>query len=122
MRVAILNISIGRYTVFWKEFYETCELNFMPNDEKEYFVFTDDMNIIYGKEKNVHLIFQDDMGWPYNTMKRFHLFKSIESELLKFDYIFFMNGNMVFLKKLERTFINPNKNIITLEHPRICKI
>ena len=41
MKIAIIYIGIGRYTVFWDEFYKSCEKNFIRNAQKHYFYFTD---------------------------------------------------------------------------------
>lgn len=40
-KVGMLYICTGKYTVFWPEFYRTFNEKFLPNCEKEYFVFTD---------------------------------------------------------------------------------
>ena len=39
--IGMLYICTGKYTVFWPEFYETFNRNFLPGYKKEYFVFTD---------------------------------------------------------------------------------
>lgn len=120
MKVAILNISIGSYSIFWKDFFISAEENFLPEYEKHYFVFTD-KEYLYGIESDkVSIIFQKDLGWPFNTMKRFEMFEKCEEELKKYDYIFFINGNAIFKKKLTRNFINENKNIITIVHPGLA--
>lgn len=117
MKIAMLNISIGRYDVFWKDFYLTAEENFLPGHEKHYFVFTDNMNIYGNDRQNVSLLEQGNLGWPFNTMKRFHMFKRVEDKLKEYDYVFFINGNALFKQPLKDEFINPDKNIITIIHP-----
>lgn len=117
MKVAMLNISIGNYDIFWKDFYLTSKQNFLPNAEKHYFVFTDN-NELYGVDfEDITLIYQENLGWPFNTMKRFAMFKRIIDHLEHFDYIFFVNGNALFLEELNENFINPDKNLITIVHP-----
>lgn len=117
MKVAILNISIGKYDVFWEDFYRTAEKNFLPKEDKHYFVFTDN-NDLYGSNlENVSIIYQKNLGWPFNTMKRFEMFKRITEKLNKYDYVFFINGNALFMKELTSDFIKINKNIITIIHP-----
>ena len=49
MKIAILYICTGKYNIFWKDFYTSCEKNFIPNSEKHYFVFTDAENIDFEK-------------------------------------------------------------------------
>jgi hypothetical protein len=42
-------------------------------------------------------VYQEKMGWPYDTMLRFKMFNSIKETLLEYDYIFFLNANMLFV-------------------------
>lgn len=115
MKVAVLNISIGEYIVFWKDFYLSAEKYFLPGHRKQYFLFTDS-KAVYTAD-NVTVVAQEDMGWPFNTMKRFNMFRKIEPMLEKYDYIFFVNGNALFEQELSESFINREKNIITISHP-----
>lgn len=41
--VAILYIATGRYTVFWKYFYRSAEKHLLPNSNKHYVLFTDNL-------------------------------------------------------------------------------
>lgn len=117
MKVAMLNISIGNYDIFWKDFYLTSKEKFLPNSEKHYFVFTDN-DELYGYDfDDITLIHQQNLGWPFNTMKRFAMFKRIIDRLEQFDYVFFVNGNALFLEELNENFINQEKNLITIVHP-----
>ncbi len=115
MKVAILNISIGDYAVFWKDFYLSAKQNFMVDCDREFFIFTDKDNIFGNDQDDVHILYQEDMGWPFNTMKRFHMFRSILDQLEGFDYIFFVNGNALFSYPLTSDLIT--KNLVVVEHP-----
>lgn len=115
MKIAVLNISIGEYVVFWEDFYKSAQKNFMVDCEREFFVFTDKDEIFAEDDKHVHKIYQKDMGWPFNTMKRFHMFRGILDELKEFDYIFFANGNALFTYPLTSEILK--RDLITVEHP-----
>lgn len=117
MKIAVISINIGDYVVFWEKFYESAEKNFIPEWQKDYFVFTDKEDVLDLKKDNIILIHQEDMGWPYNTMKRFALFRKIIDQLSEYDYVFFANANTEFVQKISTGFIDPQKNIITVEHP-----
>ena len=56
--IGMLYICTGKYTVFWPEFYETFNRNFLPGYKKEYFVFTDAPSIAHGDDPAVHRIDQ----------------------------------------------------------------
>lgn len=117
MRVAILYICTGKYSVFWKEFYESFEMNFLPETQKKYFVFTDSKKLPYQDKSNVCLIPQRNLGWPDNTLQRFSLFVREEERYKNFDYIFFMNANFLCVKKVrEEDFLPTEENLLVAEH------
>lgn len=90
-KIAILYIATGRYIIFWDGFYQSAEKNFLPNYKKHYFIFTDAETQKFGK--NVTRIYRKQHAWPYDTLDRFDLFASIENQLKKYDYIYFLNAN-----------------------------
>jgi hypothetical protein len=94
MKIAILYICTGRYNRFWKGFYESCEKFFLTEAHKEYFVFTDDLNLC--KDEKVHIIEKQCEGFPLDSLLRFEMFKRIEGLLAEFDYIYFFNSNAEF--------------------------
>lgn len=49
-RIGILYIATGRYYVFWEDFYKSAEKYFLPNLEKQYFIFSDYENTFFGEE------------------------------------------------------------------------
>lgn len=115
MKVAILYICTGKYTIFWNDFYKSSENNFLVNSEKEYFLFTD--GNIKAQNKKIHIIFQQKLGWPYDTLMRFKMFDSIKDQLRAFDYIFFINANMRFLVKIKEDFLPLDEGLIAVKHP-----
>jgi len=108
MKVGILYIALGDYWVFWKDFYESCEKNFLPGVDKEYFVFTNYRD--YDKFKNVNIYYQEDLGWPGNTLLRFRMFSEIENDLLRCNYLFFFNSNVLFVDTVYENEIIPKKD------------
>ena len=98
MKIACLYIATGRYTVFWKDFYLSAEKYFIPQAQKDYFMFTDNEHIDFEENANVLKIFQKKLGWPYDTMMRFDIFLSQKEKLSNYDYIFFFNANLEFLQ------------------------
>ncbi|ARS38480.1 hypothetical protein CA265_01785 [Sphingobacteriaceae bacterium GW460-11-11-14-LB5] len=115
--IAILYICTGKYVSFWKNFYSSCEENFLNDYRKEYFVFTDAINIEQEDNAKVHKIHQKQLGWPYDTLLRFEMFKKIAGELRDFDYIFFFNSNMIFRKKIDGSFLPEKESLLAVIHP-----
>ena len=91
MKIAIIYIGIGRYTVFWDEFYKSCEKNFIRNAQKHYFYFTDSKE--YKSDDKITIIPQENLGWPLVTCLRYKFINTIKDSLKNYDYIFFFNGN-----------------------------
>lgn len=95
--IAILYICTGKYNQFFKGFYESCEMNFLPDSNKEYFVWTDDDSLADGR-KNVHLYHKECEGFPADSLFRFEMFLQAKGELMLYDYIYFFNANAEFRK------------------------
>lgn len=118
-KVALLYICTGKYDVFFPEFFESYEENFLPESHKEYFVFTDALSL-YGEENcdRIHRIEQKRLGWPYDTLMRFDMFDRISDQLMAFDYVFFMNANCKCVAKItEDEFLPKEKDLLVVQHP-----
>ena len=111
MKIGILYICTGKYNIFWKDFYLSCEKNFITEAEKNYFVFTDSPEIDFELDnKNIHRVYQDNLGWPNNTLKRYEMFLTKELEIEKTDFLFFFNANLLFSEKITvEEFLPTNK-------------
>lgn len=117
MKIAILYICTGKYDIFWKDFYLSSEKYFFKNEQKHYFVFTDSNNIYDSDSENVEVIYQENLSWPGNTLFRFKMFKRIEEKLKNYDYIFFLNGNALFLQAVDKEILPEDDRIIVVQHP-----
>lgn len=117
MKIAILYICTGKYSVFWKGFYESAERYFLPDAEKHYFVFTDADELYAQDNQRVKLIDQESLGWPGNTLFRFHMFSRIEACLKEFDYIFFFNANMLFVHRIDEDILPKDEGLLVTLHP-----
>lgn len=116
--IAILYICTGQYVNFWEEFYISFEEKFLRNTHKEYFVFTDALTIYNENSNNVHRVEQENLGWPGNTLFRFGIFKKMKEELKKFNYIFFMNANIICVKEITEDMFLPKENdLLMVQHP-----
>lgn len=114
-KIAILYIATGRYIIFWDDFYQSAEKNLLSDYKKHYFVFTDSDRSF---PKNVTTIYQKQFPWPSSTLDRFSMFSSIESELKKYDYIYFLNANAQILAPVGREiFPTPEQGIMVAFHP-----
>jgi hypothetical protein len=116
MKVGILFICIGKYRIFFDDFYSSCEKYFLPEHKKHYYVFTDN---VMDDAENITKIYQADLGWPHNTLNRFDMFSSISDLLSKEDFLFFFNANMKFIDYVkEEALPKPeNEGLMGVQHP-----
>lgn len=115
MKVAILYIGIGKYIEFWRGFYISCEKHFLVGEQKEYYVFTDEEKVF--AEDKIHRVFQEDLGWPGNSLMRYSFFVKIFDQLEEFDYIFFFNGNILFLEDISKEEFCPlDDSLVVVQH------
>jgi hypothetical protein len=113
--INIFTICTGKYVMLFEQFYQSCQNNFLPEYQKNYFVFTDGQLNNYD---NVTRIEQQKLGWPYDTMMRFKMFNSVKN-LLDGDYVFFFNVNMHFLQKIGEEVLpgEDNDYLMGVNHP-----
>lgn len=117
MRMAILYVCTGRYSIFWKDFFASCEKYFLPTHEKHYFIFTDNKDIGENNER-VHSIEQAPWGWPDITLKRYHMFAGIQDQLRAFDCIFFFNANVRFCREINDNYLpDAESPLVFQQHP-----
>ncbi|MDR3061219.1 MAG: glycosyl transferase family 6 [Dysgonamonadaceae bacterium] len=117
MNIGILYICTGNYTIFWNDFYLSCEKKFFPGKERYYFVFTDGNINTFGNP-NVQIIHQPKLGWPYDTLMRFKMFIGIEDKLRQTDYLFFFNANMIVKEPVgEEILPSDDEELVVAMHP-----
>lgn len=96
-KYAIIYICTGGYSVFWKDFFSSAEQFFLVDAIKDYYVFTDDNELMMINSDHVYTYYCKKMGWPYDTLLRWDRICGIQDLLVKYDYVVFCNANMKFL-------------------------
>jgi hypothetical protein len=118
MTIGIFYICTGKYSIFWNTFYQSSEKYFVPSEEKQYFVFTDDDNI--KPSSKVKVYHEHPKGFPLDSLLRFDMFLKIKNETSVCDYLFFFNSNMEFRKEVSPEKILPNdfeNGLVAVLHP-----
>ncbi|WP_423737532.1 family 6 glucosyltransferase [Chitinophaga caseinilytica] len=114
-RIAILYICTGKYTVFWKDFFKSTEQHFLTGCKVEYFVFTD--GDIFPVADNVTIVECDHLGWPAVTLLRYAMFCGIEDVLMEYDYLFFMNANLIINQPFSVDILPVSEELLGVIHP-----
>ena len=92
--IGIIYISTGLYNRFWEGFYESVNSNFCVDANKNFYLFTDDKDMVARKlPDNVFPQLIEDRGWVLNVMRRSEFFLSIEEKLKENDFVFNLNSN-----------------------------
>lgn len=108
--IAIIYLAIGKYDVFWNEFYASCEQFLFCEANKEYFVFTDSKELLSLYFPNVSMIYYEDRGWAVNVSSKSDCILQIYSVLESFDYIFYINANYKILDYISCQEILPGES------------
>lgn len=118
MKIAILYIALGRYTIFWDEFYNTTKYLF-PSHTKKIFLWTDNIEESFANAPDVEKIFTQKRGWPFDSLYRFDLFLDKRDTLLESDYIFFFNANTKVMSYCGDEMLpnDSNDGLVTASHP-----
>lgn len=117
MKIGVLYICTGKYSVFWDSFYQSSEKFFLPKEEKKYFVFTDNIEIL--NSNNIYVQFENSKGFPLDSLLRFDMFLTIKDQLMEMDYIYFFNSNMKFVRPVGYEILPTelNSGLAALVHP-----
>ena len=108
MKIAILYIATKRYVELWDDFHNSAETYFLPNIQKDYFIFTDQPDKFDSSKYRVITI-QDEKEWFEVSLNRFKYFLLAKEEILQYDYSFFFNANIVFNRIIEPIEVLPTE-------------
>ena len=114
MKVAITFIGTSKYLNFLPKYYEKIHENFLPNTEKTFLVFTDGEGEF---PDDVKVYSQEHLEWPYITLTRFEILNKAREEILKNDWLIFLDADTLVVDKvLEENFFS-DKPLFGVWHP-----
>jgi len=115
VKVAVVFIGTGKYLNFLPSWYERCEEHFLPGVEKRYLVFTD--GDIPESPENASIYKTEHLDWPYITLTRFEIINKAREEILKNDWLVFLDADTLVVDKvLEEEFFT-DKPLFGVWHP-----
>ena len=117
MKIGIIFIGTAKYRQFFEGYYEGIIKNFLPEHDKQFFVFTDNLNDPVFEKENVTKFEIQHQGWPYITLHRFKFILMAEKQLQKMDYIFFIDADLWCINSVHENEIPLNSNLIGVQHP-----
>lgn len=111
-KIAILTISTDKYVSFLEQLHKSIFAKFLPDHEKTLFVFTDkDINYT-----NTNTIKINHLPWPITTLMRFFYFTNISDILKTFDYVYYIDCDMLVYSNIGKEVLPPNNEIVATKH------
>lgn len=115
MKVAICFIGTGKYLNFLPKYYENIEKYFLPNTEKTFLVFSDgELNEC---PDNIIPYYQEHLEWPFITLKRFEIINRSKDEILKNDWLVFIDADALVVEQIYEEEFFTNKPLFGVHHP-----
>ena len=116
MKIAITFWGTGAYLNLLPEWYERLEDNFLPDIEKQYFVFTD--GELEGVPDNINMVEIPDYGFPETFHKTFEEILKIEDRLKDFDWLVSVDADLYVQERIEYgEFFDESKKYFGVHHP-----
>jgi hypothetical protein len=114
MKVAIAFIGTSKYLNFLPQYYEKIHENFLPDSEKTFLVFTDGEGEF---PEDIKTYKQEHLDWPYITLTRFEILNKAREEIIKNDWLIFLDADTIVVDKiLEENFFS-DKPLFGVHHP-----
>ena len=112
--IKIFTISTNNYKDFTQDFLESFNSLFLPDINKEFFLFTDYIdNPIYNNYK-INPIYINHESWPLITLKRYHAIANVCGQIQDNDLCIFADIDLKVEKKITSIKI---ETFFGVEHP-----
>jgi hypothetical protein len=115
MKIGIICLANGPYSIFIDNLIQSCEEKFLPKFQKEYFIITDSI-FEYNVNKNVHTISKKRNGWPLDCLLRPQYSYELKEKTKHLDYIYFFNANMSIYSEIGEEILPDGSELVGVEH------
>jgi hypothetical protein len=115
MKIGIICLANGPYSIFIDNLIQSCEEKFLINYEKEYFIITDNEFNCSLKE-NIHIILKQRNGWPLDCLLRPQYSYELKEKTNHLDYIYFFNANMSIYSEVGEEILPDENELVGVEH------
>lgn len=114
LNITVFYIATGKYISMWPDFYASFKNYFLPDCNRRIILFTDKFEDIEAKN-DVSIVKIPAHPWPYITLLRFHIFMEHYELWKDSDYVFFMNANYLFKRKVSKRIL-PKSGLVAGQH------
>lgn len=96
IKTGLLIIATNKYIDFLPNLIESADKFFLPNNDVEYFVFTDQEDLNLKSDRKITVLKTEHKQWPWMTLGRYKIFNDNKSTLKNKDYLFYCDVDMLF--------------------------
>lgn len=112
--VGLLIISTNKYISFLNDLLVSADKYFLPDQNVEYFVFTDHETINIESKRKINLIQTNHKPWPWMTLGRYAIFSNNAECFVNMDYLFYCDADMKFCDTVGDEIFS---NRVATQHP-----
>ncbi len=92
--IGVLIVATNKYIEFIPNLLEGLKKYFLINHNITFHIFTDQPDHDLYKSDSINTYFVAHKKWPYNTLLRYHMFIGQKDNLLKEDYLYYIDADM----------------------------
>jgi hypothetical protein len=117
-KIAIIGVMTNKYINYFPKYYETIKEYFLPNTQKHFFSFTDQLNFPYFKGKNdITIVPTKHLPMPWTMLLTFHHMNRIIPQLKEYSHIIYVDTDMYFqVPVLEKDFFTFPEPLFAVRH------
>jgi hypothetical protein len=116
--INIFTIATNKYKTFLNPFYDSFNKRFLLDEQKQFYIFTDDINHEVFFNKNTKGILIKHQEWPHITLNRYNNIKSILNSLTDDNELcFFIDSDMEVAQDISKILLPEHRKYIGTIHP-----
>ena len=113
-KTGLLIIATNKYISFLNDLLNSADEYFLPNENVEYFVFTDQKAIGIESKRKINLVKTEHKPWPWMTLGRYEIFSSNQECFADMDYLFYCDVDMKFCDTVSDEILSDR---VATQHP-----
>jgi histo-blood group ABO system transferase len=110
--ICILNIATNKYIQFVNPLLDSIDSNFLTGHKVDALVFTNQELDVESDRIKISQI--EHEPWPMPTLKRYHYFIKEKEHILKYDYCFYLDVDMLIVDKVGEEILS---DLVATQHP-----
>jgi histo-blood group ABO system transferase len=110
--ICILNIATNKYIQFINPLLESIDSNFLCGHNVDALIFTNHELEVESDRIKISKI--EHEPWPAPTLKRYHYFLQEKEHILKYDYCFYLDVDMLIVDKVCDEILG---DLVATQHP-----